>query len=106
MLMKSRHRVKLHWTTGPLDPWTIELFSGPFFYHFLGPYFGYYLDPFFFRTILTGKGRPLVLRKGGRQIVVTGVGLGCSLSVLREGWKVNCCYWRRAGGGRGGKLLY
>ena len=27
---------------------------------------------------------------GGRQIVVTGVGLGCSLSVLREGWKVIC----------------
>ena len=76
MLMKSRHRVKLHWTTGPLDPWTIELFSGPFFYHFLGPYFGYYLDPFFFRTILTGKGRPLV---------------------LREGRKENCCYWGRAG---------
>ena len=76
MLMKSRHRVKLHWTTGPLDPWTIELFSGPFFYHFLGPYFGYYLDLFFFRTILTGKGRPLV---------------------LREGRKANCCYWGRAG---------
>ena len=49
MLMKSRHRVKLHWTTGPMDPRTIELFSGPFFYHFLGPYFGYYLDPFFFQ---------------------------------------------------------
>ena len=94
MLMKSRHRVKLHWTTGPLDQWTLGLLNY-FLGHFFITFWDHILDIiwtlFFFRTILTGKGRPLV---------------------LREGRKANCCYWGRAGiqpistlGGVEGKLL-
>ena len=54
---------------------------GPFF----GPFLGHFLDQFFgqfFWIILSGEGRLLVFRGG----------VGCSLSVLREGWEVNCCY--------------
>ena len=38
--------------TGPMDPWTIGLFFGPFFGLFFGPFSG----PFFLDHFLLGKG--------------------------------------------------
>ena len=59
--------------------------------HFFGPFFG---------TILSGGGRPLVLREGwdavyqyswrdGRQTVVTEGGAEDELLIRREGWEVD-----------------
>ena len=53
--------------TGLSDPWTIGLFLDHFLDQFLDPFFDQFLDKFlghFFWTILSGGGRPLVLREG------------------------------------------
>ena len=45
-----------------------------------GPFFG----PFFFWTILSGKGRLLILREGWDGVY--------QYSVLRKEWEADCCY--------------
>ena len=64
---------------------------GPFFGPFLGHFLYHFLDNLFW-IILSGEGRLLVFRGG----------VGCSLSVLREGWEANCCYLGRVGLGSNG----
>ena len=79
-----------------MDSLNIGLFFGLFF-------FGSFFSPFFFWTnfwtILSGVGRPLVLRegwdvvyqysgRGGRQTVVIEEGVEDELSERREGWVV------------------
>ena len=52
--------------TGLLDPWTIGLFLDHFLDQFLDPFFDQFLDKFLghlFGTILSGGGRPQVLRE-------------------------------------------
>ena len=73
----SRHRVKYgldHFLHHFLDHFGLffRLFFGPFFGLFLGPFFGS-----FYR---------------GKHTISTQGGVGCSLLVLREGWKAECYY--------------
>ena len=62
---------KIYLTPPPPQIWT-----GPFF----GPFFGLFFGPFF----------GLLYR--GKHIISTQGGMGCSLLVLREGWKAECYY--------------
>ena len=66
--------------------------------HFLDHFLNYFLDHLLDHFI------------GGKHTISTQGGVGCSLLVLREGWKAECYYsgrgerrtFRRQGGVRGG----
>ena len=60
----------MDWTIFWTIFWTV-FFFGPFFF----------LDRFFFNHFI-----------GGKHTISTQGGVGCSLLVLREGWKAECYY--------------
>ena len=93
-----------------MDSLNIGLFFGLFFFWII--FFTFFFFWTNFWTILSGVGRPLVLRegwdvvyqysgRGGRQTVVIEEGVGGRLLLLRKGWRTN---YQNAG--RDGWLLY
>ena len=59
----------MDWTIGPLDPWTIGLFFGPFLDHFFYQFLdlSLELEPSLIWTILSRGGRQLVPREESQE---------------------------------------
>ena len=68
--------------SGPSDHWTI--FLDYFLDHFLDKFLDLFFYPIFLWIILSGGG------EGREHTISTQRVVGCSQSVLREGWEVDC----------------